>query len=811
MTVNILLVEDNAADAVAIADMVLEGGGGSFFVEQVASLAEAGRRLQGGLFDLVALDLGLPDSQGLDTLTRLLAFGTDIPVVVLTGLDDEEAGARALQLGAQDYLVKDRMNADALRRIVRYTLERTRARREFEHLGRHHEMILRSIAEGVVGVDIEGRISFANPVALELLGWTADEVIGKRTCDIFCDEATGAGCRSCFSGGVDCRRTVADSGQTFRRKDGSRFPAEAACTALRAHGELAGSVVVFRDRTETLKREREIESLRRLYRAILDSAGDGIYGVDNRGITTFVNRAAVEMLARPAEELVGQGLHGLIHHTHADGSPHAARDCPIYTSFRDGRVHQEPDDVFWRPDGTSFPVAYVSTPILENGIAQGAVVVFRDISQRKRLEAEIAGQQARLERLVQERTEKLSHEVGDRIRTEVALRDSQRRLQAITENLFEGILVVDVYGHIAFANPSAERMLLKEGGERLAGRDVDTVFLLRDGDRSLPFRDGPFARVAGGGEAETSEDGLIVTADGRMLAVAWACAPLMEQDKRRGAIISFRDIRALKDAQREAFQASKLAGIGQLAAGIAHEINTPTQYIGDNLKFIAESFGALGAFLGRFRDATPEIAAAFAAADLDYLVQEIPAAAEQSLQGVAQVSRIVLAMKEFSHPGEHDKVITDINRALENTLTVCRNEWKHVAEAMVELDPNLPRVSCLAGEMNQVFLNLIVNAAHAIAAKGGGAPGTIRVATRRYQDMVEVAIADDGVGIKPEDRDRVFEPFFTTKEVGKGTGQGLAICHDVVVAKHSGQLFFESERGKGTTFFVRLPLEGGGA
>lgn len=268
--------------------------------------------------------------------------------------------------------------------------------------------------------------------------------------------------------------------------------------------------------------------------------------------------------------------------------------------------------------------------------------------------------------------------------------------------------------------------------------------------------------------------------------------------------------------------AQKLESIGQLAAGIAHEINTPTQYIGDNTKFVRDSFAQLLPALATLREllaavrkneVTPGLLksteALLKAADLDYLSTELPRAIDDSLQGVERVAKIVRAMKDFSHPGTAEKVQVDLNRAIESTLTVARNEWKYVAEMVTDFDPNLPPVRCLPGEFNQVILNLVVNAAHAIGdtLRGGDqSKGTITVTTKRDGDWVEVRVRDTGTGIPEHARGRIFDPFFTTKAVGKGTGQGLAIAHSVIVDKHGGEISFETEMGKGTAFVIRLPL-----
>ena len=270
---------------------------------------------------------------------------------------------------------------------------------------------------------------------------------------------------------------------------------------------------------------------------------------------------------------------------------------------------------------------------------------------------------------------------------------------------------------------------------------------------------------------------------------------------------------AMRAAQTQAMQAAKLASVGQLAAGIAHEINTPTQYIGDNLRFIGESLttvtNAIQVAETLLQQGDPALSASFAqqvdTEDLKFLQTELATAVKDSLEGVGQVARIVLSMKEFSHPGTHTKTTTDINRALESTLTVSRNVWKHVAEITRAYAPDLPTVLCLAGEMNQVFLNLIVNAAQAIEESQKPFPGHITVTTLYDDDTVRISVADTGNGVPAAIREKIFDPFFTTKIVGKGTGQGLAICYDVVVNKHNGRITLDTQEGQGATFTVHLP------
>jgi PAS domain S-box-containing protein len=289
-----------------------------------------------------------------------------------------------------------------------------------------------------------------------------------------------------------------------------------------------------------------------------------------------------------------------------------------------------------------------------------------------------------------------------------------------------------------------------------------------------------------------------------------------------GFIIIGADITNRKALEDTLAQTEKLKSIGQLAAGIAHEINTPTQYVGDNTRFLQDAFQdiiqVLNSYAALFQavktdgvsaDLIQKVEEDIQEADVEYLIEEIPTAIEHTLAGVERIAKIVRAMKEFSHPGQDEKTAIDINKTIESTITVARNEWKYVAEMETDFDASLPLVPCLPGELNQVILNLIINAAHAIAdvmAENSTKKGLIKVSTRHKEHWAEIQISDTGPGIPEKIRHRIFDPFFTTKEVGKGTGQGLAISHTVIVEKHGGTLNLETEEGKGTTFIIYLPL-----
>jgi PAS domain S-box-containing protein len=277
------------------------------------------------------------------------------------------------------------------------------------------------------------------------------------------------------------------------------------------------------------------------------------------------------------------------------------------------------------------------------------------------------------------------------------------------------------------------------------------------------------------------------------------------------------DRQAMEQEQR---LSARLKSVGALAAGIAHEINTPMQFVSDSVYFLKMAVGELDVLwpeltqlvkestgVGDSKATIKRIEQALAHIDVDQLVVDANESAERALEGIRRVTKIIRAMREFAHPdnGEHTKV--DINNALETTLTVCKNVYKEIADVETDFGA-LPPVMCQYGEVNQVFLNIIVNAAHAIeSANPDGGKGLIRISTATEDEYVVIRIQDNGTGIPESVKARIFDPFFTTKEVGKGTGQGLAIVQSVIVARHHGRITVDSEVGKGTTFILRLPIE----
>ena len=418
----------------------------------------------------------------------------------------------------------------------------------------------------------------------------------------------------------------------------------------------------------------------------------------------------------------------------------------------------------------------------------------------------------------------IKQDVTSEARFEQALRESEETLRAISSSALEAIVVIDPLGRISFWNEAAESLFGCAKGE--AVNKAFQEFVAGNAFRGALFE---FQQPAVAFPVGRTLELTGVRMDGTEFPMEVSIASFALR-ARPHAVVIVRNTseRARERVEREQMEiqlrhAQKIESIGQLAAGIAHEINTPTQYIGDNLEFLRGGFASLDKILASHEhllrsiqsqavcldeaNAAEETARA---ADIGYLRDEIPKAVAAAIDGVSRVTRIVRAMKDFSHPGSTERSPLNLNQAIESTITVARNEWKYVADLETDFDPALPPVRCLPGEFNQVILNLIVNAAHAVSDVVGGhhgGKGKITIRTRVFDRWAEVRIQDSGSGIPAKIRDRVFDPFFTTKAVGRGTGQGLAIAHSVIVDKHRGQIFFETETGAGTTFIVRLPLD----
>jgi nitrogen fixation negative regulator NifL len=622
---------------------------------------------------LILSDVNMAQGTGLELLKELRVHPktSAIPVIIMTGEAHKTDARFSMNQGADDFLAKpfsmpQMLDVISARLQRQEGIERAEAvQHQAERLSAEEKIklqttALEAAANAIAITHRNGRILWVNPAFTRLTGYAADEAVGQTHRLLKSDQHPDEFYANLW--------TTINTGNVWqgelinRRKDGSLYHEEMTITPVcDSGGEIQNFIAIKLDVSDRKTFEAQMDVLRTEHSVILNAIGEGVHWVDKNGRIKFENPASAKMLGYEVDELIGKPAHVTMHHKRPDGSTYPQTDCPIYATLRDGVIRHVTDEVFWRRDGTSFPVDYSCTPVYEkDGTFGGSVVIFSDITQRKRMESQL-------------------------------------------------------------------------------------------------------------------------------------------------------------------LQFQKLESIGQLAAGIAHEINTPTQYVGDNTRFVKDSFSAISKVLqshaellaaAKAGSVTPDLVARndalIADSDLEYLCEQIPTALKETLEGVERVSKIVRAMKEFSHPGGREKNPADLNKAIESTVTVAGNEWKYVAEVKLDLEPELPLVPCFIGEFNQCILNLVVNAAHAIGdvvKKNPGSKGLITVQTRRLGDQVEVRVTDTGTGIPESARSKIFEPFFTTKDVGKGTGQGLSIIYGSIVRRHGGTVTFETEVGRGTAFIIRLPLK----
>jgi two-component system NtrC family sensor kinase len=415
------------------------------------------------------------------------------------------------------------------------------------------------------------------------------------------------------------------------------------------------------------------------------------------------------------------------------------------------------------------------------------------------------------ERLLEEKSRQLYQTNMELLKLTEALAAEVQRSKMVLETAAEGIILFNVQGKTELLNPAAKR-IFELSDDDCVNLNINDILLLSYGKSNESddcFYTNPLFLMG--------EDHEVVgrKKNGTEFPVEFVVAEFTHNGRIAYSGV-VRDLTRRKFLESRLTQRERLESVGQLAAGVAHEINTPIQFVSENTRFLKTSFQSLlntfastdrllekcdGIF--ELRPWVESVQQTYEQAELDYLLSEIPLAIDQTLEGTNTVTRIVRALNVFSHPGSEDFRKVDLNNELESTLIVSKNEWKYIAELETDFAPNLPQVMCMPGELNQVFLNLIINAVHAIQARNADGLGKITVRTRHDKDRVIIEISDTGTGIPEAIRGRIFDPFFTTKGIGKGTGQGLSICYSVIES-HQGKLTFDTREGEGTTFHVEL-------
>jgi two-component system, NtrC family, sensor kinase len=662
-------------------------------------------------------------------------------------------------------------------------------RKAAEQALQESEALFRAIAENadelIAVTDPQAKILYTSPAYQKHLGYEPEELTGQSMFGHLHPEdydlvrrRTVQAIETGVSNNVQVR---------LRHKDGSWRTVDSHCGIIRnEQGGIGRLVATSRIIDEWIAAQSVLQEREEQLQLILDSTAEAIYGVDQDGNCTFCNNAFLRLLGYGnMDKLLGSNVHRRIHHSHADGSPYPESECDIYRALKRGTGTHCENEVMWRTDGTSFPAEYWSYPVAKDGKIVGAVVTFIDITDRKNAE---------------------DH-----------LREAHDESELVINSVPTILIGLDTSGRITQWNLAACETFGYVSADVRGKRLLECGITWLDSDIEKQFESWMSAK------SNYRVDNIRFQKDGEKRLLGFTVTPVEFANKNSSAVLIIgADTTERKAMEEQLRQAQKLEAIGQLAAGIAHEINTPTQFVGDNTTFMKDSWDPISHLLMEARQMQQNAALgtldagliasfekSWAAADVDYLQLEIPRAIDQSLEGIQRVANIVKAMKEFSHPGSENKKAIDINHAIETTITVARNEWRYVADVKTSFDVELPFVPCLAGEFNQAILNLIINAAHAIGdvvGDGNKKRGLITVSTRRDGEWAEISVEDTGTGIPEGIKSRIFEPFFTTKDVGRGTGQGLMLAHAVIVKKHNGKIWFASEEGKGTTFFIRLPL-----
>ncbi len=651
--------------------------------------------------------------------------------------------------------------------------------KELEKLSQRYKLIFENARDIILCMNQNGQIIDANSIACQVYGYAYDELLSLNIMDIRAPESQ----LNTFPQMNEANLNGILFETIHRRKDGSIFPVEVSSQGITIEN-VRYLLSIVRDISQRKKTE---ESLIRINKAV-DSASNGIALIDSKGTSViYHNQAFYDLFGYTCEELIQLGGLATLFCEQT-----AAKE--VYDSLINGTSWQGELKMRSHNNRSLQIRLHGDTIRNDSGNVIGMFGIYTDISEQKL--------------------------------AELALANEKERLSVTLHSIGDGVIATDIEGRLLTINPVAENIIGWKQHEIIGRALVDF----------LEFSDSKSCHVSGqvnndielilSSSNQTEclvQDAILVTRDGSVKTISVNSAPILTSDRIAiGHVLVIRDVTDLRKSEIKIALSQKLESIGALAAGIAHEINSPLQYISDNNVFFQESVSSLLKLIKGYQefvgvaidmnylaDFTSPIKAMETELEIEYLLEEIPAALEQSMDGIQRVRDLVLAMKEFSHPGTKQKKLSDLNKGIEATITISRNEWKYVAELNADLDHNLPLINCAMNEINQVLLNIIVNAAQAISEvieKGVIKRGTINVSSRLKDEYAEIRIADNGGGIPNTLISMIYDPFFTTKAVGKGTGQGLAIAHDIIVNKHQGSIDVYSEEGQGTTFIIRLPI-----
>ena len=835
--IKVLLIEDNPGDAGLIRKLLAEVGGATFNLEYADRLSAGLERLAAGGTNVVLLDLGLPDSQGLGTLARVRAQAADVPVVVLTAVDDRTFAMKAVQAGAQDYLVKGQVEGSSLARTLFYAIERFGMQRELERYAqglqsaeaRLHKIIQKD-ADGIVVVDRGGIIHFVNPAAESLFGYKAEELLGELFgFPLVAGEATEL---------------------NIVRRGGETAIAEMRVVET----EWEGKTAYLTSLHNITKRQRAEEALRESeerFRSIVENSHDGIMILDDAYRFIYVNGELCRMSGYSREEIIGQDFPNFL--------DEESKQLVVERYIRRQRGEEVPPRYefnFVRKDGQKRRVEISSSVLRDSAGKVRTVAQILDITERQRAEEAFKLQRAYFQQLFDNSPDAIAllddadrvinankgfetlfgyraEEIKGRLINDIvipedrieeasaiswdALNKKVVRKETVRKRKDGSLVDVSVLGYpIRFGDKTVgvfaiycditERKLQQAYFQQLFDNSPDAIAMWDGSGRVVQVNKG--FETLFGYQAEEAKGRLIndivipedrieeasalsrgvlnnevlrketvrKRKDGSLVDVSLLHFPVQFGDKTVGVYTIYTDITELKRMEQQLLITDRLASVGELAAGIAHELNNPlTSVIGFSQLLLD-------------RDVSDDIKK-----DIEIVYSEAQRAAD-----------VVKNLLTFARKHTPVKQMMNINGIIERVLKLrVYDQRVSNIQVITKFAPDLPETMADYFQLQQVFLNIAINAEYFMAEAHHG--GILTITTEKVGDIIKVSFTDDGPGIAKENLVRLFDPFFTTKKIGKGTGLGLSISHGMIT-EHGGRIYAESELGKGATFIVELPI-----
>ena len=764
--IRVLLVEDDPDDYELIRKYISQIKNSNYDFTWAPSYSTGLEKLSTSRFHLVLLDFRLGPHTGLEFLEEADRRHSTAPVVFLTGLDDFDTDVKTMRAGAADFVSKNRLDSFLLERTIRYALERSRAAKELKRSEENFRSLIELLPEGLM-VHRDNKILYVNPNLVRLLGYASpDQLIGRSPLElVHSDFRAIARKRIEMVAEGEGRQYNPPIEIIFLRKDGEPIYVEGEGLSIIFEGQRA-ITTILRDITEKKRAEEALKESHFFLEKAQEAAhlGSWISEIGMEGTLTWSKEVYRIFGVPPGTVLKVRDFFELVHPEDAKALQTALEDALL----KNVPYHQD------------------HRIVLSNGTV-------RWVNEQAEIIRDKAGQPLKMVGVVQDITERKI--------AEQALRYSENQFRGVFDGALEAMLIIDNNGSILDANKSACTLLEFTKEEMLKHR-VDAFF-----ESTFDFQ---------WAQKSFMTTGLF---SGKVRLRKNNAETLDAEFTARGHILPgrhlavFRDVTERSRMERQAFLNDKLATVGTLAAGIAHEINNPMSYVLANLGFLKGNLEMLQSISASMRSIATEpnrenklekLEKFVASPHIPRILFEVEEEITQSIEGSQRIRDIVLGLKSFARFDDEEMHPVRLDELIDAAISMTSHEIKYRANLQKKYDPQIPSLSLNTGKLQQVFVNLLVNASQAIEP-GKVNQNTISVTTQKEGTGVWIHITDTGSGIPKDVLPKIFNPFFTTKPVGSGTGLGLSICHEII-RSHGGEIRVQSEVGKGTTFSIYLPI-----